>query len=297
MNYLNIIVQTIDNIQRRSRFLAFTYAVIKKYSEDRTGYQAALLTYYGFLALFPLLLVVTTLTSILAANHPVQQAKIITAMTDYFPVLGHQLSEHVTTFHTSGWALAVGIIFTIYGARGVADVFRLGVNYIWDEPEAGRLAFPKSLIKNFSLMFVGGLGLIVAAIITGIASSAGQGVAFRVLSVVINFGLLYSLFAFLINASLPRHVSLKHIWKGAAAAAIGLIILQSLGGYVLKSEFKSLDALYSYFAVALGILFWIYLQAQVLYYSVTIAAVDAHMLWPRSLAGSNKTAADKKLGR
>jgi uncharacterized BrkB/YihY/UPF0761 family membrane protein len=235
------------------------------------------------------------LTSIFAANHPEQQTEIIRSMTGYFPVLGRQLSEHISTIHKSGWALVVGVVFTLYGARGVADVFRLGVNHIWHEPDEALVGFPKSLIKNISLMIFGGLGLIVAAVITGIASSAGQGVAFRLLTVLINFGLLYTLFAFLINASLPRHISLKEIWKGAAAAAIGLMILQSLGGLVLKSEFKNLDALYSYFAIALGVLFWIYLQAQVLYYSVTIAAVDTQKLWPRSLTGRNKTAADKKV--
>lgn len=294
MNIINATLTKLDTFQRNVRFIAFTVAVIKKYAEDRTSYQAALLTYYGFLALFPLLLVATTLTSIFTTNHPEQQTEIIRSMTGYFPVLGRQLSEHIATIHKTGLALVVGIAFTLYGARGVADVFRLGVNHIWHEPDEALVGFPKSLIKNISLMTVGGLGLILTAIITGIASSAGPGIAFRILSILVNFGLLYGLFAFLINASLPRHISLKEIWKGAAAAAIGLMILQSLGGLVLKSELKNLDALYSYFAVALGILFWIYLQAQVLYYSVTIAAVDAQKLWPRSLTGS-KTAADKKL--
>ena len=39
---------------------AFAYAVLKRRRDDQTGYLAALVTYYGFIALFPLLLVTTT---------------------------------------------------------------------------------------------------------------------------------------------------------------------------------------------------------------------------------------------
>lgn len=293
MNSFQKILQYIDTWQQRHRLPAFVYAVVKRYGEDQAGYQAALLTYYGFLSLFPLLLVLTTVAGIIAGSHPHLQDTIVRSMTSYFPVLGNQLSDHVHTLHKSGIALVVGIIFTLYGARGVADAFQHGVNKIW-QTEMQSLNFPRKIFKSLSLIVVGGLGLIAASISAGIAASAGHGVVFRLLPILINIFILFWLFTFLLNVSLPEHVSLKQVRSGAASAAVGLVILQTFGSYLLARQLKSLDALYSNFAIALGLLFWIYLQAQVLYYAVEVAAVRAHNSWPRSLIEKPPTKTDKR---
>jgi membrane protein len=283
MRLLTSTIRKIDKWQQRHRWPAVAYAVIKKYGEDEVGSQAALLTYYAFLSLFPLLLVLSTLAGLLANSHPGLQQDIIHGTTNYFPVLGSQLSNHIHTLHKNGLALVVGIIFTLYGARGVADVFRRGVQHIWSVPKAERQGFPKTIPNSLVIIVVGGLGFIVASISTGLAAAAGHGPAFRLLSVAVNLFILFWLFTFLLNICLPRHVPIKDTKSGALAAAVGLVVLQALGGYLLKRELKSLDALYSYFAIALGLLFWIYLQAQMLYYAVTLAAVRAQHLWPRSI--------------
>ena len=283
MKRLDAAISKIDKWQQRHRWSVLAYAVIKKYGEDEAGKQAALLAYYGFLSLFPLLLVLTTLAGLLANSHPGLQQDIIHGTTSYFPVLGGQLSNHIHTLHKNGLALVIGIIFTLYGARGVADVFRRGVQHIWSVPKAARQGFPKTIPNSLVIIVVGGLGFLVASISTGLAAAAGHGPAFRLLSVAVNLFVLFWLFTFLLNICLPRQVPVKDTKSGALAAAIGLVILQALGGYLLKRELKNLDALYSYFAVALGLLFWIYLQAQMLYYAVTLAAVRAQHLWPRSI--------------
>jgi YihY family inner membrane protein len=293
MKFVTNTVDRLDSYQQAHRLPGFLYAVVKKYGEDEAGHQAALLTYYGFLALFPLLLVLTTLTNLLASSHPDIQDTIIKGTTNYFPVLGSQLSDHVHTIHKTGLALAIGLLFTLYGARGVADVFRNGVNDIWQVPRRRRDSFPKALLKSLGLILIGGLGFLLASISAGIAAGAGHGLGFRILGVAVNVFILFWLFTFLLNISLPRHVTLKETRLGAITAALGLVVLQAFGGYLLARQLKSLDAVYSYFAIALGLLFWIYLQAQVLYYAVEVATVHNERLWPRSL-NKNLTEADKR---
>lgn len=283
----------VNNLQQRNGPLGFAYAVVKKYGEDDAGHQAALLTYYGFLSLFPLLLIASTLASAIGHNHPEAQQAITDGVTNYFPVLGDQLSGHINTLHKSGWPLVVGLLVMFYGARGVADVFRHGVNKIWRIPKSQQDGFPKSLFKSLGIIAVGGLGLLGASVLSGMAAAAGRGTDFRLLSIAVNLFVLFWLFVFLINFCLPKHVTAKEVRPGAAVAAIGLVVLQLLGGYILTRELKNLDALYSYFAVSLGLLFWIYLQAQVLYYAVEVASVRSLKLWPRSL-NSRPTAADKR---
>ncbi len=296
MNALQKMVRRLDVFQQRHRVTAFGFAVIKRYSEDSAGAKAALLTYYGFLSLFPLLLVLTTVTNNVIGSHPELQDTVIKGVTNYFPLLGSQLSEHVQGLHRSGLALAAGIVFTLYGARGVADAFRKSVQQIWQVPESQRDGFPKSLIKSLLLLAVGSLGLVTASILAGLASATGHhGMVFRALSTLLDVFILFWMFKLLLDFSLPRHLPLKETRVGAAAAAIGLVILQSLGGYIVARELKNLDALYSYFAITLGLLFWIYIQAQILYYAMEIAYVSSHGLWPRSIDESLSTEVDKRL--
>lgn len=293
MNPIPKILAKIDSFQRKHGFFGFSYAVIKKYGDDEAGYQAALLTYYGFLSLFPLLLVLTTVITILAGRHAHLRDTIIRGTTDYFPTLGNQLSQHVGTLHKSGLALIIGVLFTLYGTRGIADAFRHGVNHLWRVPKVDRSGFPKSAIRSLAIVIIGGVGFVLAAVIAGYAATAGHGLGFLVLSVGINLVILFWVFLFLIKVSLPIHISFREVEAGAAAAAIGLVILQSLGTHLLARQLKNLNALYSNFALVLGLLFWIYLQSQMVYYAVEIATVKAQGLWPRSLTGKDLTEADK----
>jgi uncharacterized BrkB/YihY/UPF0761 family membrane protein len=45
-------------------------AVLKKYGDDRGGSLAALVTFYGFLAVFPLLLLFVTVVGLVLRNNP-----------------------------------------------------------------------------------------------------------------------------------------------------------------------------------------------------------------------------------
>jgi YihY family inner membrane protein len=289
------IIQKLDNFQKNHRLPSFVYAVIKKYGEDDAGHQAALLTYYAFLSLFPLLLVLTTLTEYIPVSHAEVRDSIIKGTTNYFPVLGDQLAAHVQTLHKNGLALVIGLLFTLYGARGVADAFRNGIQRLWKVPKSQQDGFPKSTLKSLSIIIIAGIGFLVASASIALAGAAGKGFAFRLLTIIINLIVWYGLFILLINISLSKRVPFKETRAAAVTAAVGLVIVQTLGGYLLKRELHNLDALYSYFALALGLLFWIYLQAQVLFYALEIAAVRSQKLWPRSLRSDQPTAADKQL--
>lgn len=280
MNKLQKTLRFLDRFQQKHPASAFVIAVIKKYDEDSAGRHAALLTYYSFLSIFPLLLILTTVVDSLIRNNAHVRSIIIKGLTNYFPLLSNQLSSHVHSLHTSGLALIAGLLFILYGTRGVANAFTKGVQDIWDIPENHRDKFPKTLYKSLLLVIFGGAGLIVASVIATLASSAGKGWGIRAISIGINFFILFWLFRLLLDLSLPRHVPLKETRIGAAAAAIGLVIVQILGGYIIAHELKHLSALYSYFAVTLSLLFWLYLQAQVLYFAIETALVSSRRLWP-----------------
>lgn len=289
------LVSKLNRFQLKYRPLSFVYAVIKKQGEDRAGYQAALLTYYSFLSLFPLLMVITTITNIVIGSDAELEDKIVSGITSYFPMLGDQLSSHVHTLNKSGAALFIGLLFAFYGARGVADAFQHGIQNIWHIPDAKRDGFPKNIYKSLTIIIVGGLGFITAAVCAGLASSAGKGFFFRFLASAINVFLLYWVFKFLLSFSLNKKIKNTDTRLGALVAAIGLVCLQYFGVILLGRELKNLDALYSYFAIALGLMFWLYLQAQMIYLAAQVSVVHSDALWPRSLDNKNPTPIDKAI--
>src|ERR1700733_14627518 len=69
-----------DRVQRRHVVLGFPYAVIKKYGDDDGGREAALMTYYGFLSIFPLLLLGVAVLSRVLADNPELRQRLITAI-------------------------------------------------------------------------------------------------------------------------------------------------------------------------------------------------------------------------
>jgi uncharacterized BrkB/YihY/UPF0761 family membrane protein len=64
----------VDRFQRRRPWTSFPLAVFKKFGEDQAANLAALIAYYGFFSIFPLLMVfVTVLGFALRGNAHLQQ--------------------------------------------------------------------------------------------------------------------------------------------------------------------------------------------------------------------------------
>src|SRR6266404_4041313 len=99
----------LDDAQRSHEASAFAYAVLKKFGEDRAGQRAALLAYYGFFSLFPLLLfAVTVLGFVLRGNDGLQERVLHSALSE-FPIIGEQIQRNVGALSRSGVALVIGL--------------------------------------------------------------------------------------------------------------------------------------------------------------------------------------------
>jgi membrane protein len=272
------------------------YAVQKKYGEDDGGQQAAMLTYYGFLSLFPLLLVSTSILQLIVHSHSGVRQSIVSHATHYFPIVGEQLQANVKNLHGAGIGLAIGILLTLWGAKGVADVFQSAINHIWAVPRLERPGFPKGALKSVGIVVLGGLGFLAASFLSGFATSLDKIFILRIIPVLISTLVLFGLFWLLFKWGLAdsSKVTRRSLIISSLSAAILIQILQIVGGYVVNHELSNFKHLYGAFAVTLGLLFWIYLQARVVLYAAEAGVVDGKKLWPRSLAQNNLTEADRK---
>jgi membrane protein len=221
--------------------------------------------------------------------------QIITKLLKYFPVVGSQLQSNIHTFHKAGLALVIGILITLYGARGGAMAFSNAMHHIWEVPRPQRAGFPLNILKSLSIVFTAGIGLVLATLLSSFATSLGHSLIFSSLAVVISALILFWLFMLIFNLSVTSSkISYSDFIYGSAIAAIGIQILQVLGGFIITHQLKNLTSLYGTFALVLGILFWIYLQVQIVLYAAEIDTVRVLELWPRGLNAESLTAADKK---
>src|ERR1700681_4733726 len=101
-------LQALDRRQQQSPRLSFLAAVVKKFSDDQAGQLAALIAYYGFVSLFPLLLVLVTVLGFVLQGDPDEQKRILDGALGQFPLVSDQLKLH--SLSGSDAALVVGII-------------------------------------------------------------------------------------------------------------------------------------------------------------------------------------------
>lgn len=277
------LIDHFDNYQRSHKGIGLSFAVFKKYRDDQAGRWAAIFTYYAFLALFPLLLVLTTAVKLIIRNNPQLRNQVIHGAITYFPVVGHDLQQDIHGISKTGIALIVGLALTLFGARGVADVLRSSLDHIWQVPRGKRSGFPGSILRSLGIVVVGGIGLLIAPLVADYTLVFGHSFLFRILSIIITLIMLFLVLVFVVKMSLSIRMPFRQLWVGAAIAAISLEVLQILGGYIVARELKNLNDLYGTFAIVLGLLYWIYLQAQVLFYVFEFDSVRVLKLWPRSI--------------
>jgi hypothetical protein len=85
--------ERLDQFQRKHPWAGFPLAVVYKYLDDFGAYLAALLTYYGFVSLFPLLLLLSTVLGFVLSGDPRLQHEVLTSALHQFPVIGGDLAQ------------------------------------------------------------------------------------------------------------------------------------------------------------------------------------------------------------
>jgi Virulence factor BrkB len=123
-----------DGLQRRHGVLGFPYAVVKKYGDDEGGRQAALITYYGFLSIFPLLLLGVAVLTRALADHPDLRRQLTAAIVP--PALRPTIEHSLATLPTSTIPLVLGLIGLLFSGTGVVFSAYQTLNHVAAVPHA-----------------------------------------------------------------------------------------------------------------------------------------------------------------
>lgn len=293
MKQISKLIASLDKYQRSHFFVGFIYSVIKKFNQDNCGYLSAIITYYSFLSLFPMLIVLTSLTKLLLGKDAYLKNKIVGSAAHYFPIIGSQLQQSIRSPRETGLALIISLLITLYGARGVANVLQYSLSSLWYVPHFKNPSFINNLIRSLSIMVIGGVGLLISSFVSGYTAIPGNAILVKSLTLISSFILLWLTFTYIFKLSIAGSVRLRQVIIGSGITALVLQLLQILGSFIMVHELKGLSSIYGTFALVVGLLFWIYLQAQMLLYATEVDVVRFYHLFPRSLQGQ-LTQADKE---
>ncbi|MGZ4359597.1 MAG: YihY/virulence factor BrkB family protein [Gaiellaceae bacterium] len=272
-----------DRFQQRHRWLGFPLAVLQKYSDDQGSYLAATITYYAFFAVFPLLLVLTTVLGFVLRGHRHLYQSIVNSALAELPVIGPELGKH--SLRGSGLALGLGLAAALWAGMGVFLAAQNAMNHLWGVPFKRRPDFLRARGRALLLMVLLGGGTLATTILAGLASfGAGYGVAWRIGSIVLSTALNFGLFWVGFRVLTARDVSWRQLRGGAIGASVLYEGLQTLGGYYVGHVLRNASNLYGTFALVIGLLSLIYLGAHITLLAAEANVVATRRLWPRSFS-------------
>lgn len=281
------ITERVDRFQRRHRWAGFPVAVVYKFFEDQGHYLAALITFYGFLSLFPLLLLLASVLGFVLQGNSDLQQRILDSTLSQFPIIGDELSDP-QGLQGSAAAVVVGGMVALYGALGVAQAFQNAVNVAWSVARNRR---PNPLRARLrSLLLLGTAGITVLAttmlsVLGGGAGAKGAVITGWVTLLVTAGALVLNTAVFTVAfriATVPR-LKVREVAPGAFIAAIIWQLLQLFGTTYVANVVKDANNTYGVFALVLGLLAWIFLAALGVVLSVEINVVHTKRLYPRAL--------------
>ncbi len=284
-------IAAIDGWQRRHRTPAVTYGVFKKFGDDNANMLVVALGWYGFTAIYPLLLVVVTVFGYIGAAslgngivHTLQQ----------FPVIGTQFNpgQGGSELHGSVFGLVIGVVGLLYGAQGVTQTAEQAMARVWNVPPIQMPGFLPRLARSLAGLAAIGGAFLVNAVLAPIATGHNIEWYARILilagMLAVNCG--FYLIAFKVLT--PADVTWARVLPGSLLGAVGFTVLITVGAGLVQHQLRHSGATYGAFATAIGLVTFLLLLSKLTLYAAELNPVLTTGLWPRALPTCPPTEAD-----
>ncbi|MGH9302369.1 MAG: YihY/virulence factor BrkB family protein, partial [Acidimicrobiales bacterium] len=293
MNPIPLVLGVADRWQRRNRVAGAAYAVNKKFGDDSANLVVVSLAWYGFTAIFPLLLVVVTIFGFIGQK---SLGNGIVSTLHQFPVVGASFNPAGgSQLHGSTLGLVIGLVGLLYGAQGVTQNAEAAMATVWNVPWLERTGFLPRLGRSLAGLFIIGGGFVVNALASTYATGPAQSYAVRVLIIVgllaLNVGLYFVAFGVLT----PKSIRTRSLLPGAIAGGVAFTLLITVGTGLVTHELKNASNTYGTFGSVIGIVAFLLLLAKLSIYAAELNPVLERRLYPRALPMGDPTSADQQV--
>lgn len=166
---MGAIARGLDGFQRRHPAVSVPIAVFYKYVDDQGPYLAAIITYYGFIAIFPLLLLATSILGFVLQGNPDLQEAVLSSALSQFPIIGDELGRP-DGLSGSQTAVVVGALTATYGALGLGQALQNAQNIAWSVPRNSRPNPVVLRLKSLVLLASAGVAVLGVSVLSAIGA-------------------------------------------------------------------------------------------------------------------------------
>jgi YihY family inner membrane protein len=284
---LDRLLARVDALQATFRPSAVVVGVIKRYGDDRGGMYAALITFYGLLSVFPLLLLFVTIASRILGPQSKATEQLLHSALEQFPVVGTRLADNIHSLNRgSTLATVASALFLLWGSLGVTSALQTASHRMWRLPRRQEPTLVVRSARGLLLLLVVAASVVLATAGAAVSSS-GYLRQFSTLAPVALFAgqVGVNLVAYLLALRVlsPAGTTWRSLLPGTLVGGLGWSLLQQFGGYLISHQLHRTSEIYGFFAIVLGLIFWLNIGAQLFLLSSELNIVLLDHDWPRSL--------------
>ena len=280
------VVRDVDRFQRRHPVIGFPLAVVYKYFEDQGPYLAAIIAFYAFIAIFPLLLISTSILGFFLQGDPELRDRLLDTALSQFPIVGVELGRP-EGLRGSTSAIVIGALAATYGSLNLGQAAQNAAHITWAVPRNSRTNAVLQRLRSLVLLAFAGLGILALALASSLlANPDAIGIdagdlswAIRITGFVVTTVIFIGLFRLVSGG----RATTRSVLPGALAASVMWQLLQLGGNSFVTNVIGSAGQMTDTFALVLGLVAFLYLAGMMVVLSLEINVVLRRRLYPRAL--------------
>lgn len=249
----------VTSLRRRNRVVDVVVETLDGFRRHLTGRNGAVLTYYGFLTLFPLFLAATTILGLLLESKPEWRDDLVGSAAESVPFIGDQIADG--RIGTSWVALAIGLAVALWGSMKAFIGLQLAYDDTWEIPLDDRAGFVTQRVR--ALIGLGAIGgaQVATVVLASLVAEAGLPRFGQILLVLgglaINVALVAAMYRFLTSADTTWSI----VWPGAVFTGSLYTVIQMFGTQITTAIGK--NETYGELGSVLALLTWLGLHATI----------------------------------
>jgi membrane protein len=247
--------------RQRSASADFVICVIDGYISHRTGRNSALITHYGFISVFPLIVVFTTILGFVLQDRPDVQERLVDSALSNIPVVGQQITSDPTVLRGSVLLLVGGLLAALWSGLRAFLAIQSSLDDI-EEIEPWHRSNP-AVIRLHGLIGIGTVGgaQIVTAALTALVAITDLPSASKAMLVLASFVVNTAVVALCYRWLLSRRTTWGVVAPGAIIVGVVFTALQLVGTNVVGRAIARASLVYGTFASVIGLFTWLGLHS------------------------------------
>ena len=282
------LVDRVDDFQRRHAVVGFPLAVIYKFFDDQGPYLAAILTYYAFVAIFPILLIASSVLGFVLQGNQELYEEVLSSALGRFPIVGTQLGEpEGLTGSTS--AIVIGSLAALYGSLGLATAAQHALNTAWAVPRNSRFNPIVGRFRGLVTLLLAGLAVlgtsVAAVLLNNLDEVFGSDLDAWIarIGTLLGIALTAVVLSVMMRYTTARRPGFRSCLPGGIVIALLWHALQIGGGIYVSRVINAASEMNAVFALVLGLLGLLFLASAFAVIGVQVSVVRRERLYPRAL--------------